>query len=41
VLGVHRARHLLFNRGVVRALDGLSGSVYLLFGLRLILSERY
>ncbi|CAI8192984.1 MAG: Homoserine/homoserine lactone efflux protein [Marinobacterium sp. xm-d-530] len=40
VLGVHRARHLLFNRGVVRALDGLSGSVYLLFGLRLILGER-
>jgi threonine/homoserine/homoserine lactone efflux protein len=40
VLGVDRARHLLFNRGVIRALDGLSGSVYLLFGLRLLLGER-
>ena len=40
VLGVDRARHLLFNRGVIRALDGLSGTVYLLFGLRLLLGER-
>jgi threonine/homoserine/homoserine lactone efflux protein len=40
VLGVDRARHLLFNRGVIRSLDGLSGTVYLLFGLRLLLGER-
>lgn len=40
VIGVNRARHLLFNKKVVRALDGLSGSVYLLFGLRLMFGER-
>jgi threonine/homoserine/homoserine lactone efflux protein len=40
VFGVNRARNLLLSNRVIRVLDGLSGSVYLLFGLRLMLGER-
>jgi len=40
VFGVNRARNLLLSKRVIRVLDGLSGSVYLLFGLRLMLGER-
>ena len=40
VLGVNRARRFLISNRVIRVLDGLSGSVYLLFGLRLLFGER-
>ena len=40
VLGVNRARRFFTSNRVIRILDGLSGSVYLLFGLRLMLGER-
>jgi threonine/homoserine/homoserine lactone efflux protein len=40
VFGVNRARNVLLSNSVIRVLDGLSGSVYLLFGWRLIFGER-
>lgn len=40
VIGVNQARNVLINKRVVKALDGLSGLVYFLFGLRLMLGDR-